>query len=706
MSEQLKLVKTKKELQELYQYIEAQTGAIAVDSETSGVEKESVIIGYSICAEPDLAYYVILHRWDREQGILIPQETLEGTKAIMELLATKKLVMQNAGFDCFMVENNFRVSLMPSLEADTMLMAHILDENRPVGLKELGVAVYGQSAKDQQDAVKASAEANGGVMTRAQYELYKADADIIGYYGAKDAVLTFNLYIHFLTQFLDQPELYDFFCEETMPLLKGPTYDLNTTGLRIDPDKLATLKKILEAEILEAKAFIDAELAAINLDYPGLKKKDKFNIGSGQQLAWLLFEKLENPFHVLTDSGKEVCKALGMSLPYSLADKRAFVATMKSYEGRVYQPECTDKISGKVTKEKTVGSYWKYLSTSKLTLPQYAKKHKWVDALLAMAKNKKLLSTYVESIETKTRYGIIRPSFLQHGTTSGRYSCKAPNFQNLPREDKRVKSCIVSRPGNVFVGADYSQLEPRVFASFSQDERLMACFESGDDFYSVIGVETFGKHGLSLKKDDANSFAKQCPELRNISKVVALSATYGTTAPKMASSIGKDINEAQEVIDNYFESFPKVLQMMKESHEQAKNTGVVYNLFGRPRRMPKALLVKQLYGNIQHKDIPYEYRTQLNLAVNHRIQSTGASIMNRAAIAVWQDIRHLSAIDPRWTKVKIVLQVHDELILEGPEELGEDMALILKNAMENTVKLPGVSLLAEPKIGNNLAELK
>jgi DNA polymerase-1 len=295
---------------------------------------------------------------------------------------------------------------------------------------------------------------------------------------------------------------------------------------------------------------------------------------------------------------------------------------------------------------------------------------------------------------------------MQIGTTSGRYSSKMPNFQNLPRDDKRVKSCIVARPGKVFIGSDYSQLEPRVFASFSGDERLLACFENGDDFYSVIGASVFGVKGCSLKKDDKDSFAKKYPEYRQISKAISLSATYGTTAGKMAQVLNKSQDEAQGIIDDYFESFPSVKQLMLKAHNDAKANGRVTNLFGRPRRMPDALMIGRLFGKTAHADLPYEYRNVLNLAINHTIQSTGASIMNRAAIAFHTNCKLLSQYDPKWKEVRIIMQVHDEIIAEGPEELRTQMIEVLKDAMENTVILPGVKLIADPVAGKRISDLK
>lgn len=705
--EQFKIIRTLSELNELKEYIKDKE-FIAFDCETTGTTKDSTIIGMSICADTSVGYYIVTSYWDVDTKQMIELETTKGAKDFVKELIDKNLIMHNGVFDCSMVSNNYGVDLMPYLHTDTMILAHILDENRMVGLKELGVALFGASAKDEQNAMKESVHKNGGQLTKDNYELYKADSELIARYGAMDAILTLKIF-YVLLDDLDNQNLYDFFYkDESMPLLRGPTYDMNTSGLRIDPIKLIQLKKTLEAECLEAESFIYREIDKhIKDKYPGTSPKNTFNMSSTKQLAWLLFFKLDNHFNTLTEGGREVCKALNMKLPYTNAAKREFIRTIIDNKDKEYAPAAYNWKTKKMSRPKKIGDPWNYIACGKESLLKLADKYKWVQKRLEYGKNIKILNTYVEGIERLMTYNIIRPSFLQHGTTSGRYSSRKPNFQNLPRDDKRVKECIIAREGKVFIGADYSQLEPRVFASFSKDERLLASFKNGDDFYSVIGVEVFDKYDCSLKKDDKDSFAKKYPDLRNISKVVALSSTYGTTAPKMAPTIKKDIHEAQEIIDSYFEKFPNVYQLMIDSHEMAKKNGVVKNLFGRPRRMPKAKEIPQIYGkNTKHSDLPYEARNILNLAINHRIQSTGASIVNRAAIAFYDACKELSKTDSLWEEVKIVLQVHDELIIEGPERLASKIAEKLKWSMEKTSILPGVELIAEPKIGKSLAELK
>jgi len=489
-----------------------------------------------------------------------------------------------------------------------------------------------------------------------------------------------------------------------MPLLKGPTWDLNTTGLKVDQQILNKLKSEIQARMLELHAEIMADIKPyVEEKYPN----NSFNISSPQQLSWLLFDKLGQEFGVLTDVGKEICKAVGLPLPYSPVAKRNFKQYMIENEGQAYSPEGYDHIKKRPIKAKKIGPWYKYTKCDKEALQTHSKKFRWIQKFLEFKKEEKILTTYVEGIKDRLTYGVIYPSFNQSGTTSGRYSSSNPNFQNLPRDDKRIKKCIVARPGNIFVGADQDQLEPRTFASVSKDSKLIDAFNSKNDFYSTIGIEVFQRYdSLPLKEGNEKAFGVKYKQERNIAKVVALSATYGTTAPKMAKAIGKPVEEAQEVINTYFERFPGVKQFMLSCYDEVKRSGIVKSIFGRPRRIPDAININKIYGNQKHENLPYEARTLLNLAVNHKIQATAANIMNRSAIAISKQIKLNSQTNNDWNKVKIVMQVHDELILEGPEALAEEMKALLQEKMEKTILLPGVSLVAKPQKAYNIADLK
>lgn len=608
--------------------------------------------------------------------------------------------MHNSVFDCSMSEFFFKISLINAVHTDTMILAHLLDENRLVGLKSLAKEEFGEDSTREAEEMKASVIANGGIVTKDCYEMFKCDPMIMAKYGAMDALLTYRLFYVLVPRLYEQNLDKFFYEDESMPLLRGPTYELNTVGLKVDQNELATLKATLTAECEEHKAFITREIAPlVGKKYPGTTKKNVFSIDSPQQMAWLLFDEMGLEFGTLTKGGKEVCKYLGMKLPYTFKAKREFIQACRDRKGEIYQPEI--KGLKKTIRAKKIKDFWTYIATDKTTLARFKDQYKWIAALLEHHRKAKLLGTYVEGIETKLQYGIIQPSFLQHGTTSGRYSSRSPNFQNLPRGDKRIKQVIVSRPGKVFVGADYSQLEPRVFAFFSGDKRLLEAFKGADDFYSVIGMEVYDKFDCIPRKEGSpDAFGIKYPKLRDLSKVIALASTYGATAFQLAPTTGKTIEATQEDIDSYFEKFPGVATMMLDSHKLVKSQGFVSNHFGRLRRMSEAMTIDKIYGrNTKHAELPYNARKMLNLAVNHRIQSTGASIMNRAAIRFYENARIAGV------KCQIVLQVHDSLVIECAEADGETVALLLEDAMINTTKLEGIELEAIPKIGRNLGEV-
>lgn len=681
----LVVIDTLTEVASLSEYIETKE-IVAFDIETTGLGKDAQVIGFSVCAEESIAFYVILSAWNPKTNsldTLIPNSEVQN---ILKVLKSKQLVMHNGVFDCAIVENYFRIRLIESLVVDTMILAHLLNENRKVGLKDLGKEYFGEDAVDEAEEMKASVHRNGGKLTKASYEMYKADAYIMGKYGAKDALLTYKLFLELIPE-LHEQKLDEFFYEESMPLLRGPTYQLNTHGLKIDRDYLSRLKNELQISIVEADAFIEREIEPFVKDkYPGTTSKNKFNIGSNHQLSWLLYKVLELPFKSLTDAGSEMCNILGLQRPYTAHAREAFISACTRYKDK--------SIKGKKIKD-----FWTYVSVDKTELSKFAEKFEWITRFLERQKNLKLLTTYVEGIENRMYYGMIQPGFLQHGTTSGRYSSRDPNFQNLPRDDKRVKSLITARPGHTLVGADYSQLEPRVFAYFSNDVRLKAAFSGDTDFYSVIGIEVYQKTDCDpVKEGSERAFGVKYKDLRQKAKIIALASVYGATARQLSSTTGKSIEETQADIDAYFAYFPDVRKMMIESHEMAKRDGQVINLFGRPRRIPDARTIPR-FGKVDHSNLPYEYRKLLNLAVNHRIQSTAASIVNRAAIAFFRECRRLNI------KAPIVLQVHDSLVAECLEADAVLVAETMQKCMEKTTVLPGVPLEAIPKIGKTLADV-
>lgn len=754
MSESLIVLRTNEEIDSLIQHIlNPDFQLCAYDCETTGLEQTARIVGLSVCVDETEAFYVVTKEWLFDKSIeLVPcsscngkgttkveseeggssvidtccacggkcteekptftngrLETLpneEKVKELLEVLKTKALITQNGTVDYQWTIANYGVDLRDSSYFDTMVAAHLINENRRVGLKELGFTEFGEDAVTEQHEMKDSVIANGGVWETkrgGEKSMYKASAKLLGRYGAKDALLTYKLCLKFSEQ-LEEQNLTDFFFEESMPMFKGPIYDLNCTGLRCDVEGFKKLQKDLEDECALLQSEIEKDLAPyVSKDYPnGFGKKAKqFNIGSGQMLAWLLFKKLDQDWTKLTDAGRDLAKELLGKAPYNPSGRHSFeVAITNAVDAR-----------GKPLKLE------KYLSTGAAVLAKMAYKYKWVELLLRYKKAIKMLNTYAIGMQERIQYGIVRPSFLQCRTTGNRLASSNPNLQNLPRDDKRVKSLILSRVGKVFVGADFEQIEPRVFASLSGDSRLLECFASGRDFYSVIGIDVFGKHECAPFKSGKGSFGEAWPLLRQVAKEVALAATYGITAFKLTDVLNMkaprskadgpwQIDEVQEIINRYFEAYPAVKAFQLKYHKLAIDNGVVFNIYGRPRHIPGALMIKRLGKSTTASDLPYEYRTLLNNAVNFPCQGSAGSIINRAAIRLHSRCRLLAKTDPRWLEVKIVSQIHDELIVEAPEALREPVVGEMKDAMENAVELPGVKLIAKPKIAYNMGDLK
>lgn len=701
----------------------------AFDTETTGVTKDSEIIGYSIACEDFLGIYVVLAYWkveekiepctvcggkapdiiytkkgtpkkqkackgcDDQREIAIKSGTLiynpelkAASKEIMLELKKKKLIMHNSPFDCDVVQREFKIDLMSSVHTDTMELAHLLNENESCALKEVAAREFGEEEKLQQQLMKESVLANGGKWIESGVnmckEMYKADKELIGKYGAKDTILTLKLFYHLIPQLFEEGLDKFFYEEESMPLMRGPTYQMNSTGLKIDVPKLKAIGDDLSNECTRLTREIEDLVAPLIDDsWPFLKGKNRaaFSVSSNQQIAWLLFTKLGEYFNTLTKGGKIVAKQYVDKIPYTNKAKREFV----------------DALMDNGLKP------WKYVQADADTLELFKDKYEWVSKLLELRAAAKLLSTYVQGILRGVRYGVINPSFMQSGTVTGRYSSHSPNFQNLPKNDKRIKSCIIARPGRTFVGADYSQLEPRVFASVSQDPILMGCFAKGEDFYSVVGAPIFGKEDCSMIKSDANSFAKLHEDLRDISKAFALATPYGTSAFQQSTKLGLPQKQCQEIIDNYLSKYSSVYDMMLQSYDQVMTNGVVYNLYGRPRRLPEALSFRDIYGeDIVHGELPYTDRSILNSAMNFRVQGSAGSIVNRAMIKFWRRMQELN-ID-----AKLVSQIHDEIIVECRDEDAEIVKYELKDAMENTTVLPGVKLIADPVIAKIMSDLK
>ncbi len=310
-------------------------------------------------------------------------------------------------------------------------------------------------------------------------------------------------------------------------------------------------------------------------------------------------------------------------------------------------------------------------STDVDVLEKLRDKHPIINEILDYRQLMKLNSTYVEGmlpfINEKTNR--IHSYFHQTVTATGRISSAEPNLQNIPTRfelGKNLRKVFKPQKGCVFIDADYSQIELRVFAHISQDENMIEAFKEGHDIHSEVASKVFDK-----KIEDVT------PEERTKAKAVNFGIVYGISDFGLSEQLKIPVKEAKEYIEQYLSKYNGIKEYMKNIEEEAKEKGYVSTLFGRRRNIPELksqnFMVRQ-FGN--------------RVALNMPIQGTAADIMKLAMIEVNKQIEEKNL------KSRLVLQIHDELLLEVPENEIDVATEVLKTSMENIVKL-SVPLIAE-----------
>ena len=318
-------------------------------------------------------------------------------------------------------------------------------------------------------------------------------------------------------------------------------------------------------------------------------------------------------------------------------------------------------------------------STNAAVLDKLRGKHPIIEQILDYRTLTKLKSTYADGLLKEiSADGRIHTNFQMTVTATGRLSSTEPNLQNIPvrRElGAQIRRMFVASPGKVLVDADYSQIELRLLAHIANDETMIAAFRSGEDIHAVTASQVFGV-----------PLAEVTPLQRSHAKAVNFGIVYGISAFSLAQDIGVFQNEAKAYMDSYFAKYHGVRAYMTHVVEQAKADGYVTTLFGRRRDLPE---LKSSNFNLRS----FGERVALNMP----IQGTAADIIKAAMVRVDARMRaeHLQA--------RLLLQVHDELIVECPAAEAETVKAILVDEMEHVVDYR-VPLLVDAKIGASWAE--
>jgi DNA polymerase-1 len=318
-------------------------------------------------------------------------------------------------------------------------------------------------------------------------------------------------------------------------------------------------------------------------------------------------------------------------------------------------------------------------STAADVLEKLAEDQPVVRDILQYRTLSKLNSTYAEGLlPFISEDGRIHGEFNQMVTATGRISSANPNLQNIPIRTelgRRFRTVFVPKEGCVFVDADYSQVELRILASLSGDQKLIEAYRHAEDIHAVTASQVFHVP-LSLVT----------PDLRRNAKAVNFGIVYGISAFGLSEGLSISRAEAKEYIERYFQTYPDVKRYLDEQVSFAHKNGYVTTLFGRRRPVPDINAQNFMRRSFSER-----------VAMNSPIQGTAADIMKKAMNDV--DI----ALKDRGLKARIVVQVHDELLVEAPVEEAEMVQELLKDKMEHAAEL-AVSLVADAKIGSNWEE--
>jgi DNA polymerase-1 len=334
------------------------------------------------------------------------------------------------------------------------------------------------------------------------------------------------------------------------------------------------------------------------------------------------------------------------------------------------------KLSAKGLKKTKSG-----FSTDADTLEKLAAVHPMPRKLIEYRTVSKLKSTYADALSEVIRSGTgrIHTTWHQALVPTGRVSSSDPNLQNIPTrsvEGRRIRRAFVPKPGCVFVSADYSQIDLRVMAHLSGDKTLVEAFTTGEDIHVRTATEV-----LNVTPDKVNA------EARRLAKVINFGIIYGMGPQRLAGELGIALSEASDYIKRYFERLPGVRAWLDDTVRVARTTGYVTTMYGRRRYLPEL--------NSQ----PGGARAQAErIAINTPIQGTAADLIKLAMIRLDRVLKE------RGLGARMILQVHDELLLEAPENEWQEAAKLAKREMEGVADLK-IPLKVELKSGPNWAEM-
>lgn len=451
--------------------------------------------------------------------------------------------------------------------------------------------------------------------------------------------------------------------------------------LRPQPDQLKSSSPAPDATKLQ-EASIAIWLIDSDLSYPGLEDILRFaNTENFEEAYKYVFDKLKEKGleKVYEEIEKPIIGVVaGMSKHGILIDKKYFDVLSKEYHATL--DELTKKIHkmagvefninspkqlgevlfvkmGIKSKKKSAGGA---LSTKVSVLEELEEENPIITEIMSYRELQKLVSTYVDVIPKLVQEdGRLHSNFIQNGTTTGRFASLDPNLQNLPIKSelgRRIRAGFVAAPGHKLAAFDYSQVELRIAAMLSGDEKMTEIFREKKDIHAGVASFVFG---VPIDKVDS--------EMRRKAKVINFGIIYGMGVTALRKNLGGTREEAQTFYDNYFNQFSGVRDYLEEVKVFAMKNLYTETLFGRRRYFP----------NVNSR-IPFLKSMALRTATNAPIQGTAADVIKLAIRYANEDLAKAGLLD----KVHLALQIHDELVYEIKEDVLELSNQIIKNAMQ------------------------
>ena len=657
---EVETIRTPERLKEYMDHCK-QSGEYVLDVETTGLDiYNDILVGICLYTPGETSAYVPFNHTDLQNVRVADQMSEEQVSDIViPYLQDQELrcINHNIKFDNKKLAWDWK-QIIVNIYWDTLIAGYVLNENEPHGLKPLynKYILHG----------KGSSEDYGDLFEGIPFNYVPIEVATV--YGANDGFKTYALY-KFQAQYLreDHPredfrKMYYVFREVEMPLIQLCT-DMEMRGVEIREDFAKELSEDFNKEMVEVEAKCDAYVEQFKqyiLDHNNLmrltKGTCKINYSSPQQVAALFYDI----FKLRSVSRKE---------PRGTGDK-------------IIQ---------------------KFLSTAKKKDTKKSREFaEFLENYQRFKEIKKLLGTYVDKIPQvkEPKINAVYTTYNQYGAKTGRFSSSDTvskiNLQNIPSKEKRIRKIFKARDGYKLVGGDFSQIEPRVLAFLSGDESMINAYKEGKDLYAIMGSQVY-----QLPYEDCREFYPdgtvnaEGKHRRTTMKSVLLGIMYERGATAIGEQFNKSAEWAQQLIDNFYKSFPKINQYRLKIENMAETYGYVTTITGRKRRLPDMQL--------EDKD-DYRYQEAHRQSLNSVIQGSSADIMKLSMIAIYNDPRY-KALD-----CHMIITVHDELIMEVPEDHIKEGAELLVGTMKRVghslIDLP-MSVDAEVNdywYGENLAE--